>query len=198
MTVPRAPIIIGINVTFMFHSFFNSLARSRYLSFFSLSFNFTLWSARIAILIIILFWEFFTPALADGFLLGFEGQQVSSSFQDSSQYYSSWLRYSQRYDGSTLQASCPPGPKVESKSLAGYHLEVVRSIPGHNFSSSERDLKKLLMRDTTKALRGEWKNVALVIQIKFKIPGIWVQQKAPEEDRREQLWKRYEYSKQNE
>ena len=32
MTVPRAPITIGIIVTFMFHSFFNSLARSRYLS----------------------------------------------------------------------------------------------------------------------------------------------------------------------
>ena len=44
MTVPRAPIIIGINVTFMIHCFFNSLARSRYLSFFFLSFNFTLWS----------------------------------------------------------------------------------------------------------------------------------------------------------
>ena len=40
VTVPRAPITIGINVTFMFHSFFNSQARSRYLSYFSLSFNF--------------------------------------------------------------------------------------------------------------------------------------------------------------
>ena len=45
VTAPRAPITIGINVTFMFHSFFNYLARSRYLSFFSLSFSFTLWSA---------------------------------------------------------------------------------------------------------------------------------------------------------
>ena len=49
-TVPRAPITIGINVSFMFHSFFggwgfSSLSRFRYLSFFSLSFNFTLWSA---------------------------------------------------------------------------------------------------------------------------------------------------------
>ena len=34
--VPNAPITIGTIVTFMFHSFFNSLARSRYLSFFSL------------------------------------------------------------------------------------------------------------------------------------------------------------------
>ena len=32
--------------TYMFHSFFNSLAKSRHLSFFSLSFNFTLWSAE--------------------------------------------------------------------------------------------------------------------------------------------------------
>ena len=31
MTVPRSPIKIGIIVTFMFHSFLNSLARSRYL-----------------------------------------------------------------------------------------------------------------------------------------------------------------------
>ena len=44
VTVPSAPITIGIIVTFMFHSFFNSLLRSRYLSFFSISFNFTLWS----------------------------------------------------------------------------------------------------------------------------------------------------------
>ena len=33
--VPKAPITIGTIVTFMFHSFFNSLSRSRYLSFFS-------------------------------------------------------------------------------------------------------------------------------------------------------------------
>ena len=31
VTVPNTPITIGIIVTFMFHSFFNSLARSRYL-----------------------------------------------------------------------------------------------------------------------------------------------------------------------
>ena len=46
--VTNAPITIGIIVTFMFHSFFNSLARSRYLSFFSLSFRFILWSAGTA------------------------------------------------------------------------------------------------------------------------------------------------------
>ena len=48
VTVPRAPITIGIIVTFMFHSFFSSQTRLRYLSFFSLSFTFTLWSAGTA------------------------------------------------------------------------------------------------------------------------------------------------------
>ena len=48
VTVPKAPSTIGIIVTFMFYSFFNSLARSRYLSFFSHSFNFILWSAGTA------------------------------------------------------------------------------------------------------------------------------------------------------
>ena len=48
VTVPNAPITIGIIVTFIFHSFFNSLASSRYLSFFSHSFSFILWSAGTA------------------------------------------------------------------------------------------------------------------------------------------------------
>ena len=46
--VPKAPITISTIVTFMFHSFFNSLARLRYLSFFSHSFRFILWSAGTA------------------------------------------------------------------------------------------------------------------------------------------------------
>ena len=46
--VPNAPITISTIVTFMFHSFFNSLARSRYFSFFSLSFRIILWSAGTA------------------------------------------------------------------------------------------------------------------------------------------------------
>ena len=33
VNVPKAPVTIGIIATFMFHSFFNSLARSKYLSF---------------------------------------------------------------------------------------------------------------------------------------------------------------------
>ena len=45
--VPKAPITIGTIVTFMFHSFFNSLARSRHLSLFH-SFSFILWSAGTA------------------------------------------------------------------------------------------------------------------------------------------------------
>ena len=40
----------------------------------------------IIIIIIMLFWEFFTAALADGFSLEFKWQQVSLSLQDSSQY----------------------------------------------------------------------------------------------------------------
>ena len=67
--VPKAPITIGTTVTFMFHSFFNSLARSRYLSFFSLSFSFILWSAGSAksiILQIIVF--FLLIIIRSGFL----------------------------------------------------------------------------------------------------------------------------------
>ena len=49
VTVPRAPITVGIITTFMFYGFFfYSLARSRYLSFFSHSLNFTLRSAGTA------------------------------------------------------------------------------------------------------------------------------------------------------
>ena len=73
--VPKAPIAIGTIVTFMFHSFFNSQARSRYLSFFSLSFRFILWStgtAKSTILQILFFffcwllWSLvFWPGLGD-------------------------------------------------------------------------------------------------------------------------------------
>ena len=46
VTLPSAPITIGITVTFTFHSITSSLARSWYL--FSLFFSFTLWSAGVA------------------------------------------------------------------------------------------------------------------------------------------------------
>ena len=62
VTVPNAPITIGINVTCMFHSFFNSLARSRYLSFFSHSYSFILWStgtAKSTILQVLFSFSFF-------------------------------------------------------------------------------------------------------------------------------------------
>ena len=45
VTIPSAPIAIGITVTFMFHSYISSLARYRYFSLFSTSFRFTRWSA---------------------------------------------------------------------------------------------------------------------------------------------------------
>ena len=48
VTMPKAPITIGIIVTFMFHSCFTSLARSRHLCLFSHSFSFILWSAGAA------------------------------------------------------------------------------------------------------------------------------------------------------
>ena len=44
--VPKAPITIDIIVSFIFHSFFNSLAKSRYWSLFSYSFSFILWVSR--------------------------------------------------------------------------------------------------------------------------------------------------------
>ena len=45
VSVSSTPIIIAITVSFMFHSFFSSLAETCYLSLFSLSFSFTPWSA---------------------------------------------------------------------------------------------------------------------------------------------------------
>ena len=59
VTVPKAPITIGIIVTFMFRSFFSSLKRSRYLSLFSHSFSFILWSAGTAKSTILLILFFF-------------------------------------------------------------------------------------------------------------------------------------------
>ena len=63
VTVPKAPITVGIIVTFGFHSFI-----------------------IIIIIIITCSLEFFTSVLADDLSLEFEWQQVSTSFQDSSQY----------------------------------------------------------------------------------------------------------------
>ena len=49
-------------------------------------------------LLIIIFREFFTPILRDGFLLGFEWYQVSSNLQDSS-LYSGWFKKCCSLDG---------------------------------------------------------------------------------------------------
>ena len=59
VTVQNAPITIGIIVTCIFYSFFNSLARSWYLSFFSHSFCVILWSAGTAKSTILQFIFFF-------------------------------------------------------------------------------------------------------------------------------------------
>ena len=65
VTVPNALKMIDIIITFMFHSFFYSLARSRYLSFFSLSFSFILWSTGFVDLLLgLVFW----PRLGDPFV----------------------------------------------------------------------------------------------------------------------------------
>ena len=77
VTVPKAQITIGIIVTFMFHSFFSSLARSRYLSFFSHSFSLYQWQAgtvKSTILKILFFFYWlslglvFWPRLGDPFV----------------------------------------------------------------------------------------------------------------------------------
>ena len=70
VTVPNAPITIGIIVSCMFHSFFNSLARSRYLSFFSHSFSFILWSAGTAKSTILKVLFFLLIIVKSGLLVG--------------------------------------------------------------------------------------------------------------------------------
>ena len=74
VTTPNAPITIGIIVACMFHSFFNSLARSRYLSCFSHSFSFILRSAGTAKStiwqVLFLFFFFFFFFFFCGLLLG--------------------------------------------------------------------------------------------------------------------------------
>ena len=92
VTVPNAPITIGTIVTFLFHSFFfNSLARSRYLSFFSLSFRFILWSAGTAKSTILQILFLLLIIMRSGLLAGIiivlfaSFQQISSGLQNSPQ-----------------------------------------------------------------------------------------------------------------
>ena len=68
VTVLKAPITIGIIVNFMFHSFFNSLAKSRYLSLFSHSFSFILWSAGTAKPAILLVYFYLLIIIRSGLL----------------------------------------------------------------------------------------------------------------------------------
>ena len=82
---PKAQITIGTIVTFMLHSFFNSLARSRYLFFFSHSFSFILWSAGTAKSTILHYYyyyyyyycKYYIPILTEGFSEETEWQHVS-------------------------------------------------------------------------------------------------------------------------
>ena len=73
VTIPKAPITIGIIVTFMLHSllcfFLNSLARPRDLFFFSLSFSFILLSADIAtatVLLVLFLFVDYNKVLSSG------------------------------------------------------------------------------------------------------------------------------------
>ena len=66
--VPNTPITIGTIVTFMFHSFFKSPSRLRYLYFFSHSFSFILWSARTAKSTILQILFFFMIIIRSGLL----------------------------------------------------------------------------------------------------------------------------------
>ena len=68
--VPKVPITIGTIVTFMFHSFFNTLARSKYLSFFAHSFRFILWSARTTKSTILQIFFFLLIIVRSGLLAG--------------------------------------------------------------------------------------------------------------------------------
>ena len=87
VTVTNAPITIGIIVTFMFLTVFNSLARSRYLSFFSHSFSFILWSAGTAKSTI---WQVLFSFLFFFLLIIIKSSLISVSWSDSKSPQFSW------------------------------------------------------------------------------------------------------------
>ena len=87
--VPKAPITISIIVTFMFHSFFNSLARSRYLALFSRSFSFILWSAGTAKLTILEIFFFLLIIIRSGVLA-----EIRWSVCISKSHRSLWVSFS--------------------------------------------------------------------------------------------------------
>ena len=69
VTVPRAPTTIDITITFMFHSFFNSLERSRYLFFFLPFFSFTQWSAKSTIWQVLIFFVDYYKAWSSAIII---------------------------------------------------------------------------------------------------------------------------------
>ena len=96
VTVQKAPITIGIIVTFMIHSFFNSLARSRYLSLFSHSFSFILWSTGTAksTILQILFFYFFVIIIRSGLWA-----EIGRSVCISNSHRSLWVSFSRTGSG---------------------------------------------------------------------------------------------------
>ena len=88
--VSKAPITISTIVTFIFSSFFNSLARSRYLSFFSYSFSFILWSAGTAKSTILQILFFFLLIIIRSGLLG----EITWSVCMSKSHRSLWVSFS--------------------------------------------------------------------------------------------------------
>ena len=88
--VPKGLITIGTIVTFMFHSFFNSLVRSRYLSFFSHSFRFILSSAgkaKSTILQILFFVDYYKVLL----LLLFHSLRVFRTYLNWGSFTGVWM-----------------------------------------------------------------------------------------------------------
>ena len=90
VTVPNAPITIGIIVTCMFHSFFQFPSKVvvlillfTFFQFYSVVSRDSKVDSFASSLIIIIYLELFTSELADGLSLEFGWQQDSSSLQDS-------------------------------------------------------------------------------------------------------------------
>ena len=77
---------------------------------------------------ILLIWEFFTPALADGFMLESEWQRVSISLWDSSQY-SCWSSNNNNNNIVYLTSIYLPNPPYDKDSMISYTQQVLLHIP---------------------------------------------------------------------
>ena len=95
--MPKAPITIGMIVTFMFHRFFQFSSKVEVLISLFTFFQFysvVCWDSKvdnltdfiIIIIIIIIIIPCKFPALSEGLSLGSEWLEISSNIQDSSQY----------------------------------------------------------------------------------------------------------------